>query len=235
MAAVVNEAHHRAMRRSTGWRVLEAADLKPHKSVYWLNRHDVDVDAKAPAIGGLYLDAPRLYQQGRLVICCDEQTGMQILQRAAPTRPTRPGKPQRREHEYVRHGTRVLFASLAVATGQVAWTLERRRTSADFLLHVHDTVETCPAMERYDWVVDNLNSHWSLDLCAPLQPHPPTSAARPRLVQPPAQAVRPRLVPAAPLPPPTRPLTGQELTKWTSSRKHVGPVLPWQRVHQSSS
>lgn len=164
-AAIVNEARHRAMSRSTVWRVLDDADLKPHRSAYWLNSHDPDFDAKAQAIGRLYLDAPRLYQQGRLVICCDEKTGMQILQRAAPTRPAQPGKPARREYEYVRHGTRVLFASLAVATGQVAWTLEQRRTSADFVLHVADTVEAFPAMERYDWVVDNLNTHWSLGLC----------------------------------------------------------------------
>jgi len=88
-ATLVNEAHHRAMSRATIWRILEEADLKPHKSVYWLNSHDPDFDAKARAICRLYLDAPRLYQHGRLVICCDEKTGMQILQRKHPTQPAR--------------------------------------------------------------------------------------------------------------------------------------------------
>src|SRR5262245_20953755 len=82
--AIVNEAHHRAMSRATIWRILNEADLKPHKSVYWLNSHDPDFDAKAKAICRLYLDAPRLYQQGRLLLCCDEKTGMQILQRKYP-------------------------------------------------------------------------------------------------------------------------------------------------------
>ena len=77
-----------------------------------------DFDAKAQAICRLYLDAPRLYQQGRLLICCDEKTGMQILQRKYPTIPARPGKPEKREFEYIRLGTRTLIASFAVATGR---------------------------------------------------------------------------------------------------------------------
>ncbi len=78
---IVNEAHHRSRSRATIWRLLDAADLKPHKSVYWLNSHDPDFDQKAQAICRLYVDAARRYQQGRLLICGDEKTGMQILQR----------------------------------------------------------------------------------------------------------------------------------------------------------
>ena len=78
-ATIINQtAHALAMSRSTIWRTLDEADLKPHRSVYWLNSHDPDFDAKAQAICGLYLAAPVMYQQGRLVICCDEKTGMQI-------------------------------------------------------------------------------------------------------------------------------------------------------------
>ena len=69
------------MSRSTIWRILDDADLKPHRSVYWLNSHDPDFDAKARAICKLYIDAPTMYQQGRLLICCDEKTGMQALGR----------------------------------------------------------------------------------------------------------------------------------------------------------
>ena len=85
--AIVDETHHRAMSRSTIQRILSGADLQPHRSVYWLDSHDPDFDAKAKDICGLYIDAPRLYEQGRLVLCCDEKTGMQILQRKDPTRP----------------------------------------------------------------------------------------------------------------------------------------------------
>jgi hypothetical protein len=116
-ATILNEAHARAMSRATIWRVLDEADLKPHKSVYWLNSHDPDFDAKAQAICRLYLNAPRLYQQGRLLICCDEKTGMQILGRKYPTQLAAPGKPEKREFEYIRYGTRALITSFVVPTG----------------------------------------------------------------------------------------------------------------------
>ena len=61
------------------------ADLKPPRSVYWLNSHAPDFEAKASNSCQLSLQALRFYQQGRLVICADEKTGMQILQRCSPT------------------------------------------------------------------------------------------------------------------------------------------------------
>src|SRR4051812_9586933 len=131
-AVLVNRYADEAMRRSTIWRILNAADLKPHRSGYWLNSHDPDFDSKAHAICRLYVQAPVLHQQGELVICCDEKTGMQILQRKYPTIGAQPGKPEKREHEYIRHGTRALIASFVVATGKVVWDLGETRTSVDF-------------------------------------------------------------------------------------------------------
>lgn len=93
-ATIINEAYHRVMSRATIWRVLDEADLKPHKSVYWLNSHDPDFDQKAQTICQLYVNAPRLYEQGQLVICSDEKTGMQILH--ASTRRSRHGPDTRR-------------------------------------------------------------------------------------------------------------------------------------------
>src|SRR5215210_7623933 len=74
---LINRHAEEAMTRSTIARVLNAADLKPHRSVYWLNSHDPDFDSKAQDICKLYVQAPVLYQQGELVICTDEKTGMQ--------------------------------------------------------------------------------------------------------------------------------------------------------------
>ena len=108
-------------------------------------------------------NALRFFQQGRVVICGDEKTGMQILQRTYPTQPVAPGKPEKREHEYIRHGVRALLASFVVATGQLVWNLGQTRTSADWAAHLANVVQQLPAMQRYDWVVDNLNTHWSLD------------------------------------------------------------------------
>jgi transposase len=153
------------LSRSSIWRILEEADLKPHRSVYWLNSHAPDFESKAQNICQLYRQALRFYQEGRLVICADEKTGMQILQRRYPTQPVQPGQPEKREHEYIRHGVRALIASFVVATGQVVWNLGQTRTSADFATHLAKVVHQLPEMQRYDWVVDNLNTHWSLDVC----------------------------------------------------------------------
>ncbi len=165
LVAALFQSRTWTMSRSSIWRILEEADLKPHRSVYWLNSHDPDFEAKAHDICSLYINARRFLEQGRLVICSDEKTGMQILERTYPTQPIEPGKPAKREHEYLRHGTRALIASFVVPTGQVLWNLGKTRTSADFTAHLANVIKQLPDMNRYDWVVDNLNTHWSLDVC----------------------------------------------------------------------
>jgi transposase len=168
-----------AISRSSIWRILEEVDLKPHKSEYWLNSHDEDFEAKAQPICQLYVGALEAYAQGRLVICCDEKSGMQVLERKAPTKPAQAGRRERREHEYIRHGTRVLINSLVVATGQIAWTIGASRKAPDFVAHLKRAYQRLPRMKRYDWVMDNLNTHWSLDVCrlvarwcgVPFEPH----------------------------------------------------------------
>jgi putative transposase len=100
-----------------------------------------------------------------LVICCDEKTGMQVLERKAPTKPAQAGRRERREHDYIRHGTRVLMNSLAVATGQIAWSLGATRNMPDFVAHLQQAYQHFPRMKGYDWVMDNLNTHWSLAVC----------------------------------------------------------------------
>ena len=156
VAALQQHYGPRTMRRSSLWRLLEEADLKPHRSVYWLNSHAADFATKAHAICQLYVNALRFYPQGRFVICADEKTGRQILQRASPTQPVPPGKPAKREDEYIRHGVRALLASFVVPTGHLVWNLGQTRTSADWATHLANVVHQLPAMQRYDWVVDNL-------------------------------------------------------------------------------
>jgi hypothetical protein len=74
MLETLNTDH--AISRSSVWRILQDVDLKPHKSEYWLNSHDEDLDAKAQHICKLYVNALESYEQGRLLICCDEKTGI---------------------------------------------------------------------------------------------------------------------------------------------------------------
>ena len=82
MAAVLrDQARARAMSRSPLWRVLDEADLKPPRCVYWLHSHDPGFDAKARDICTLSVNALRFFPQGRLGICGDEKTGRQMLQR----------------------------------------------------------------------------------------------------------------------------------------------------------
>ncbi len=165
-ATLINRnAHDLAMSRSTIWRILDEADLKPHRSVYWLNSHDPDFDAKAQEICKLYIKAPMMYQQGRLVICCDEKTGMQALGRPHPTQPAVPGKPERREQDYIRYGTRALIASFIVPTGELIGDLGPTRTSVDFATHLNHVAGRFPQIKDFDWVLDNLNTHWSLEVC----------------------------------------------------------------------
>ena len=165
VTTVRDTLHTAPISRSSIWRILHDIDLKPHKSEYWLNSHDEDFAAKAHLICQLYAQAIEAYQQGRLVICCDEKTGMQVLERKAPTKPAQPGRRERREHEYIRHGTRVLINALAVARGHIAWPLGSTRTAPDFVAHLQRAYQSLPHMARYDWVMDNLNTHWSLDVC----------------------------------------------------------------------
>ena len=162
---ILREAHYRDMSRSTINRILNANDLKPHRRTQWLHSDDPDFEAKALDIARLYLDAPRLYQQGELVLCVDEKTGIQALERKHPGRPPAPGRPERREFEYIRHGTRCLIASSAVPTGQILGDVSARRGSRDFCRHVRQTAEQFPQVKRFHWVMDNLNTHWNLSLC----------------------------------------------------------------------
>jgi hypothetical protein len=165
LVAALHQRRLWTMRRSSIGRLLDEADLKPHRSVYGLNSHAPDLEAKAQTICALYLHALRFCAQGRVVMCTDEKTGMQILQRTYPPQPIAPGKPEKREHEYIRHGVRALIASFVVPTGHVVWNVGQTRTSADFAAHLAHVVHQLPDMRRYDWVVDNLNTHWSLEVC----------------------------------------------------------------------
>ena len=92
---------------------------------------------------------------------CDELTAIQALERAAATEPMQPGQVERREYEYIRHGTLSLITNFDVATGQVvAPSLGPRRTEADFAAHVAQTIDTDPEAV-WVFITDQLNTHQS--------------------------------------------------------------------------
>lgn len=110
----------------------------------------------------LYEQAPVLIEAGERVLSTDEMTGIQALERKHPTLPMGPGRVERREFEYIRHGTQTLIANWDVAQGGVvAATVSQTRTEADFVAHIKQTVETDPKIVRWHFVADNLNVHQS--------------------------------------------------------------------------
>jgi hypothetical protein len=153
------------MSRASLWRLLDEADRKPHRRVSGLHRHAPDCEATAHALCTLSLHTLRFCAPGRVVIGSDAKPGRQILQRTDPTQPRAPGKPEKREHESIRHGGRALIASFVVATGQVVWHLGQTRTSADCAGPLAHGGHPRPEMQRYDWGVENLQTHGSLEVC----------------------------------------------------------------------
>lgn len=98
-------------------------------------------------------------------ISTDEMTGVQALERAAPGLPLRPGKVERREFEYIRHGTLSLIVNFDVATGQVICpSIGPTRTEEDFAAHIRGTIESDPKVRQWHFVSDNLNTHCSESL-----------------------------------------------------------------------
>lgn len=113
----------------------------------------------------LYREAPLLAKQGERVLSTDEMTGVQALERKHPTLPLRPGRVERREFEYIRHGTRSFIINRDVVTGQIIAPSDGpTRTEQDFLAHMQRTIATDPAVTRWHIVVDNLNIHRSASL-----------------------------------------------------------------------
>jgi transposase len=88
-------------------------------------------------------------------------SGIQALERIAPTLPMRPGKVERREFEYVRHGTQTLIASFNIATGRVQGSVGDTRTEQDFATFLDALLASAPALIRWRIVCDNLNTHVS--------------------------------------------------------------------------
>jgi len=153
------------MSRSRLWRMLDEADLKPPRRVSWLNSHAPDFEAQAQALCPLDLNARRFCAHDRMGMGTDEKTGRQMLPRQYPTPPMVPGKPEKREHEDIRHGVRALIASCVVAPGHVGWQVGETRTRADGAAPLVHVGTQRPAMRRYDWGVDHLNTPGSLEVC----------------------------------------------------------------------
>ena len=133
-------------------------------SRYWLTSEEPDPqkEEKITAVCRLYEQAPRLASQGERVVSTDEMTGVQALERKHPSLPMAPTQVERREFEYIRHGTLCLIVNFDVVSGRIiAPTYGPRRTEEDFVAHVQNTVASDPEATRWHFVADNLNIHLS--------------------------------------------------------------------------
>ncbi len=113
----------------------------------------------------LYRQAPALAEQGERVLSTDEMTGVQAIERTEPNLPLAPGKVERREYEYIRHGTRCFILNRDVVTGDIIAPSDgATRTEVDFVDHMARTIATDPAAIRWHFVIDTLNIHRSASL-----------------------------------------------------------------------
>ena len=113
----------------------------------------------------MYHQAPALSEQGERIISNDEMSGVQALERKHPGLPLRPGKVERREFEYIRHGTLTFIINFEVATGQVGLTsVGPTRTEQDYAHHIQRTIAAEPTVSKWHFVVDQLNIHQSESL-----------------------------------------------------------------------
>lgn len=128
--------------------------IKPWRRETFKFSTDPELEAKVRDIVGLYLEPPR----NAIVLCVDEKSQIQALNRTAPILPMRPGLPEKATHDYKRNGTTTLFAALEVATGRVTDTCYDRHGKAEFLDFLKKVAKAYPRRELHV-VVDNYHTH----------------------------------------------------------------------------
>lgn len=149
-------------------RVWKRAGLKPHRLEHYVASPDPDFEQKAADIIGLYLNPPA----HAVVLCVDEKTAIQALDRRQPVLPLSPGRAERHGFEYLRHGTLSLYAALNVGTGEVEGMTAARHTSHHFLAFLDRVVAAQPKRREIHLIADNLSAHKTKAVQAWLAAHP---------------------------------------------------------------
>lgn len=176
----------RTIARETGMtqtavsRIWRAFGLQPHRQETFKLSSDPLFVEKVRDIVGLYLDPPLK----AMVLCVDEKSQIQALDRTQPILPLAPGIPERRTHDYARHGTTTLFAALDIATGEVIGEMHRRHRSAEFLQFLRTIEANVPEDLDVHLVMDNYGTHKTPSIKSWFARHPrfqvhftPTSAS----------------------------------------------------------
>jgi transposase len=151
---------------TTVHRIWREHKLKPHQVRSFKFSNDPQLVEKVIDVVGLYLDPPK----GALVLCVDEKTQIQALDRTQPTLPIRPGKAARMTHDYKRNGTTSLYAALEIATGEVTGACYPRHTHQEFLAFLNALVRAFPHKPLHV-VLDNSSTHSTPEVKAWLVRH----------------------------------------------------------------
>jgi transposase len=161
-------AKRSGLSKSTVGRIWKAFGLKPHLTDTFKLSTDPQFIEKVRDVVGLYLDPP----ERALVLCVDEKSQIQALDRSQPVLPMMPGMPERRTHDYVRNGTSSLFAALDVATGRVIGSVHRRHRAVEFKKFLVKLDKQVPAELGVHLICDHYATHKTDTIQRWLAAHP---------------------------------------------------------------
>jgi transposase len=174
------------LNQSAVHRIWKAFGLQPHRQETWKLSKDPLFVAKVRDVVGLYLNPP----ERAVVLCVDEKSQIQALDRTAPILPMLPGTPERATHDYKRSGTSSLYAALDIATGQVIGALHSRHRAIEFKKFLQTIDREVPTELAVHLVLDNSSTHKTPAIRAWLAAHPrfvlhftPTSSSWLNLVE----------------------------------------------------
>jgi transposase len=152
---------------STVAQVWKEYGIRPWRAETFKFSTDPELEAKVTDVVGLYLGPP----DNAVVLCVDEKSQIQALDRTQKTLPMQPGHAEQRTHDYVRHGTATLFAALEIATGKVTGLCKQRHRHQEFLVFLKHVARAYPDVELH-LVMDNYATHKTAEVRAWLADHP---------------------------------------------------------------
>jgi len=148
-------AKNLGVSRMMVYRVWERFDIQPHRVEKFKLSNDPRFEEKVRDVVGLYLDPP----DRALVLCVDEKSQIQALDRTAPILPLRPGLPERQTHDYKRHGTTTLFAAFNILNGKVIGSCLPRHRGKEFIKFLNQLEKEVPSDLDIHLVLDNYGTH----------------------------------------------------------------------------
>jgi transposase len=159
-------AAHLRVSRTIVHRVWQRHDVQPHRVERFKLSNDPQFEAKVRDIVGLYLNPP----DRALVLCVDEKSQIQALDRTSPILALRPGLPERQTHDYTRHGTTTLFAAFNILNGKVIGTCQDRHRSREFIRFLNHLEGQLPTDQEIHLIMDNYCTHKSSEVQRWLKP-----------------------------------------------------------------